>query len=159
MQLPDIYAQVYSYTHSTVSKPLLGFLSKHPQVDVICIIANHIFRALKMVALMNFLPYSALTNSGICLGISLLYWLTVEKRSCKSRYEMLALGGALAFEFSKPALRDLVNRAAFHPLACVAAASARLFPFTLYMATVIWISHSTVQGFQKEPKSESCCDV
>lgn len=138
---------------TVVINPIGAWLDKHPNVNTIVVIANHILRTLPMMAAMHLLPFSFAANCAITLGASLFYRISIE-RFCVFRFAIPSCLGAIAFQFSKPALADLISKTAFQSFSTLTKTLVGLSPFALYMGGIVWISYAAVQ---EKKSSESCC--
>src|ERR1700678_1214627 len=72
-----------------------AYFVDHPNMYKAALIANHIFRAVAMVAFTLLLPFSPLVNMAICFAGSLFYRLTVEK-NCAYKFALPAFAGSIA---------------------------------------------------------------
>lgn len=80
---------------SDMNRDLGNWLNVHPKVNTVVVVANHIFRAAGMYALMEILPGSFAAKCLIAGGASLFYRVTIE-RFCRFRFAMLSCVGAAA---------------------------------------------------------------
>lgn len=93
-----IYEQ-FNQTLDSLSKSYENVAKKSPLVDKIVILANHILRLIPMIALMQILPFTALSNTALMLTGGLFYRITIE-RLCPLRFALLSSIGAIAFDFA-----------------------------------------------------------
>jgi hypothetical protein len=168
---PNVFQKFHHQFDSFVDK-VGAWLDKHPYVNTIVVIANHIFRALSMLALMTFIPGPFIVQCGIALSASLFYRVTIE-RFCHFRFAIPSCLGATAMNLSAPAVASIVHGVANQTLAEVAKTAIGISPLVLYTVSIIWISHSAIQSLDvirkakeaeqaaKNPKSKPacCCDV
>jgi hypothetical protein len=111
------------------------FLSNHPTLYKIVMIANHIFRATMMTFFMLALTFSFLVSCAICFTASLIYRLSVEN-NCAYKFALPAFGGAMVFPLGIAALTDMVSGVAFATLGAFAAAAAALLPLIAYIVYI-----------------------
>lgn len=139
------------------SQVIGSWLDKHPAVNKVVMIANHIFRTAAMVGLMYLLPFHPIANFAIGVGASLFYRLTVE-RFCPFRFALTSCLAAGAFEFSKPYLLSIITGIAFQSLATFGIALAGILPILACTAIIIIVSNYQVdQKYNQQKSSGSCC--
>lgn len=139
------------------TKAVGSWLDRHPLINKIVMVVNHIFRTLAMVALMYFLPFAAPINLAIGLAASLFYRITVE-RFCPFRFALSACIGAAAFELSKPFLVDIINGVAFSSFTAFAASFIGILPFAISAVAIILISNNAVDAKFKQQQAQSATD-
>jgi hypothetical protein len=96
----------------------------------IALLANHIFRAAAMAALM-----SAGAGVFLCFAGSLFYRLTVENH-CAYKFALPAFAGACAFLIGKAGLASLASGSAFASLGAFSVAVVPLLPLAAYAAYI-----------------------
>lgn len=112
------------------------FLKQHPALYKTVLVANHIFRAITMVALCQVLPFAVPINIALCFAGSLFYRLTVET-NCAYKFALPSFAGSLALPLSYPAVTSLISGVAFTALSAFALAFISLLPVTAYMTYVV----------------------
>lgn len=133
----------YNQSLDQLSKSYENIARMSPIVDKIVILANHILRLIPMIALMQLLPFTALSNVALMLTGALFYRITIE-RLCPLRFALLSTAGAIAFDF---ALSQNLNM-----LGCI--------PLSIYAISVIYIA-ATSTGVRAPQEatlaSTNCC--
>lgn len=112
------------------------WLSDHPTVFKIALIANHLFRAAMMTGFMMALPYSAPVNGLICAAGTLFYRLTVQGY-CPYKLDVTSLFGATSIMVAKMRLPSIINGIASKSLVGLAGAFVSVVPLTLYAIYVV----------------------
>lgn len=151
-KIPE-YIGLDKLTHTVGS-----WLDRHPVVNKIVMIVNHIFRTIAMIALMYLLPFSPIVNLAIGIGASLFYRITVE-RFCPFRFALSACLGAAAYELSSPFLADIINGVAFQSFNAFAAAFIGILPLAISSVVIIGISNDAVDRKYAQQESVGCCTV
>ncbi len=157
--LEKAYQKINFHYESNLAK-IGDWLDRHPKINTIVVIANHIFRALGMLALFTVMPGSFLAKCAIMLGASLFYRITIE-RFCHFRFAIPACLGGMAMELSIPALANIINGAAIQSFASLGTSLIAISPLVLYLAGIVWISHSPIQELIKKKKAQDnpcCCE-
>jgi hypothetical protein len=113
-----------------------AYFRSRPEIYKAALIANHIFRAAAMSALMLLLPMSVPASACLCLAGSLFYRLSVENH-CAYKFALPAFAGSLAFLIGKTALVNVASGAAFASLGTLSAAVIPLLPLTAYLAYIV----------------------
>lgn len=113
-----------------------AFLNEHPEIKKVALLANHIFRALAMMALRMCLPFSLLVNDLICFAGSLFYRLTVETH-CAYKFALPAFAGSIAIPLAHTALTQLISGIAFSSLSAFGVALLSLVPLAAYTSYII----------------------
>jgi len=103
--LTDCYESLQNFTIEKFCKEKFGktygeFAKEHPVINKVVIVANHAFRLVSMIALMQVLPFSTAVNCTLMIAGSLFYRVTIE-RLCPLKFALLSCAGSLAFEFAK----------------------------------------------------------
>ena len=98
-------------TLHTPTQKLNHYFRSHPTEYKVALLANHIFRAVSMTALMTTLPLSFLTGNALCLAGSLFYRLTVET-NCAYKFALPAWAGSISLLLAKGALATTTLHAA-----------------------------------------------
>lgn len=111
------------------------FFREHPTLHKVALIANHIFRAIAMTALMVFLPFSFPINLAICLAGSLFYRLTAET-NCAYKFALPAMAGAMAFTIGQTSLNQIISGVAFASLGAFGLAAASILPLAAYVTYI-----------------------
>lgn len=121
---------------SSATDQIKSFLEEHPGIKKLVLLANHIFRAIAMLALRIFLPFATLTNDLICFAGSLFYRLTVEV-NCAYKFALPAFAGSLVLPLAYDAISDMISGVAFATISTGATAFASLVPLAAYTAYII----------------------
>lgn len=121
------------------------FFYKHPHVHEVALLVNHVVRATMTGAMMVLMPYAPATKLAVGLGLSLFYWITVERGNCTLRFALPAYAGAVAYQMSKPALPALINGAAFRSIAALTVTLISAWPCCLYALVITAIVHEDVR--------------
>ncbi len=142
------------------------WLDKHPTVNKIIVLANHIFRIAGMVSMLSSMPYSPVANFLLGLGASAFYWITIE-RHCQYKFAISSCLGAAAYQVAKPSFGTLISRAAFQSLSTLAKAIGRIAPLSLCALTIVALTQDTIdKRYQASspamcpvnaPAKKSCC--
>lgn len=120
----------------TATDQIETFLNEHPEIKKVVLLVNHIFRAIAMLALRLFLPFSLLVNDLICFAGSLFYRLTVETH-CAYKFALPAFAGSMAIPLAQAALYDFISGVAFASLATLGIALLSLIPLAAYTTYII----------------------
>ena len=128
--LTDCYESFQKFSIETFCKDKFGktygcIAKEYPNLNKIVIVANHIFRLIPMIALMQVLPFSMAANCALMMAGGLFYRVTIE-RLCPLKFSMLSCFGSVAFEFAR------MN--AFNPLSAV--------PLAIYAFSVLNTAYS-----------------
>ncbi len=120
----------------TATDQIETFLNEHPEIKKVALLVNHIFRAIAMLALRLFLPFSLLVNDLICFAGSLFYRLTVETH-CAYKFALPAFAGSMAIPLAHTALYEFISGVAFASLATFGVALLSLIPLAAYTTYII----------------------
>lgn len=99
------------------TRSLQEYFRSHKTVYKVVLVANHLFRAASMAALMMFVPHY---SNAACFGGSLFYRLTVET-NCAYKFALPAWVGSMAFLIGKNALTNLASLSSLLSLALLPA--------------------------------------
>lgn len=138
-----------------ISSSVGKWLDEHPVINKIVVVANHLFRAIAMYALMAVMPFSLVVNCAISLAASILYRVTIE-RFCHFRFAIPACLGGLAMHLASPSLDALISGVAGNVFAS-AVSIIGVASLTAYSLGVIWITDSAVNSLNKQKDDDSCC--
>lgn len=134
----------------SATEKINAYLHKHPTLYKIVLIANHIFRALAMFALMLVFPISPFISMGICFAGSLFYRFTVEN-NCAYKFALPAFFGACAAMLAKMAWIPIIAGAALASVGAwflAAAAVVSIAAYVVYIAlTVSYDVDQKVNGY------------
>jgi len=118
-----------------------AFFREKPGFYKVALLANHLFRAVSMVAFCAMLPFSAPLNIMICFAGSLFYRLTVET-NCAYKFALPAFAGSLAIPIGMNALTSIVTGVAFASMHAFGLAIISLIPLTAYVTyTVLTVNY------------------
>ena len=112
------------------------FFNSHPTLYKVALVANHLFRATLMAALMYTMPCSLLVTASICFAGSLFYRLTVEN-NCAYKFALPSYGGALAFFSAQTAWVHIVSGAMFTSISLSALSIASFLPPIAYVTYIL----------------------
>lgn len=155
-KITSFVAQVENKYKEMVVIPVKEWLKKHPYVHAISIFACQIFRAISMLALVNYLPYSLLTNCLISLGASVLYNLTVEEVFCNIyRFAIPGCLGGMSMHLALPQLAALAQGVALQTFADFSRVVGGLVPLCAYLGYTIWICYD--EANKRALQGSSCC--
>ena len=137
---------------NAIKKNVGSYLDTHPTVNKVVVVASHLIRLIPMVAFMQVMPFSLLTNGAIITAASLFYSAAIE-RFCKFRFSMAANFGAIAVEIAKYSLPIITSGLASSSVGTFSKVALSLAPLALYAFAVLWVSNNDVNG----PPTKACC--
>ncbi len=118
------------------TKAANDFFAHRPTLYKVALVANHLFRAALMAALMFTMPCSLPITASICFAGSLFYRLTVEN-NCAYKFALPSYGGALAFFSAQTAWVHIVSGAMFTSISLCALSIAALLPSIAYVTYIL----------------------
>ena len=92
------------------TEAIYGYFQAHPTHYKAALLANHIFRAIAMAALIGAMPLSV--GIPLCFAGSLAYRLTVETH-CAYKFALPAFAGGVSLLIAAQAVNALASGAAF----------------------------------------------
>ena len=139
------------------------FLDKNPFIYKIVMIANHLFRASAMFAMMLYSPLHPLATAGILLGQSLLYRASVE-RFCSFLFTIPSMVGGIALWTGQKALISYLAGTAFSSLGGVLLTSVAAISITGYLGYICYVSHRDIDAYMTRingasDDSNGCCGI
>lgn len=140
---------------TSVVSPVRKWLYDRPYVYTVIVVANQIFRALAMLALVNYLPFSMVVNCALSTAGSFVYYLTIEGH-CPIKFALTACAGGMIMHVSLKQAAKLAQMSAMSTLSLYKTVSFGVVPLAAYIIFITYDSYKSVIDIYNKKKS-SCC--